>query len=205
LSVDLENIERLYTEGLQKYGPESRSVGWKTPESQRLRFEKLVQVVQDRKEAITVTELGCGYGALFPFLIEAGFDVRVFLGYDISSAMLDAARNSVKDSRAEFIHAPEVTHRADYTFASGIFNVRFDIEEDLWLSYVERTLDNMNDHSEKGFSFNMLTTYVDYREKHLFYGNPFHFFDVCRKRFSKKVSLLHDYDLWEWTMIVKKV
>jgi hypothetical protein len=93
---------------------------------------------------------------------------------------------------------------ADYYFESGIFNVKFDINEDLWRAYIEETLRNMHEYSRKGFGFNLMTTYVDFKKPQLYYADPAYFFDFCKKNFSKKVSLLHDYDLFEWTIIVKR-
>jgi len=204
LRIDIEKIEELYTKNVQQYGIDVRSVGWKNVKSQRLRFQKMVEVIANEEDIIEVNELGCGYGAMYLFLIEAGFEIGRYMGYDISAAMLEAARGFVEDSRAEFIQSELITHMADYSFASGVFNVKFDIEEKVWFKYIEEVLKNMHEHSRKGFAFNMLTTYVDFREDHLFYGDPFYFFDFCKKIFSKKVSLLHDYDLWEWTVCVKK-
>lgn len=204
MRIDLGKIEELYTRNVQQYGIDVRSVGWKDVESQHLRFQKLVEVINKREDPFQVNELGCGYGAMFFFLIEAGFKIGQYIGYDISSAMLDAARNLVKDSRAQFIQSDLITRVADYSFASGIFNVKFDIGEEAWKKYIEQILENMSEYSRKGFAFNMLTTCVDFRKDHLFYGDPFYFFDFCKRRFSRKVSLLHDYDLWEWTICVKK-
>lgn len=62
----------------------------------------------------------------------------------------------------------------------------------------------MNKKSTKGFSFNMLTDMVDFRAKNLYYGNPCYYFEICRKYFSKKVTLLHGYSLFEWTILVLK-
>lgn len=65
-------------------------------------------------------------------------------------------------------------------------------------------LHNMNEMSRKGFSFNMLTNFVDYKNPNLYYADPNYFFDYIRKNFSKNLILLHDYDLWEWTILVRK-
>ena len=64
----------------------------------------------------------------------------------------------------------------------------------------------MNKKSEHGFSFNMLTSYSDkeYMRDDLYYGDSCHFFDFCKKNFSKNVSLLHDYNLYDFTIIVRK-
>ena len=39
---------------------------------------------------------------------------------------------------------------------------------------------------------------------HLFYADPCFFFDHCKKHFSKNVALLHDYGMYEFTILVRK-
>jgi len=45
---------------------------------------------------------------------------------------------------------------------------------------------------------------VDWKQDNLYYGDPFLFFDYCKRNISRYVSLLHDYPLYEWTIIVRK-
>jgi hypothetical protein len=51
----------------------------------------------------------------------------------------------------------------------------------------------------------MLTIYSDQEKMRpdLYYGDPSWFFDHCKRRFSRNVALLHDYELYDWTMAVK--
>jgi hypothetical protein len=52
----------------------------------------------------------------------------------------------------------------------------------------------------------MLTSYAD-REKQrsdLYYADPMFFFDYCKRRFSPRIALLHDYPLYEFTILVRK-
>jgi hypothetical protein len=74
------------------------------------------------------------------------------------------------------------------------------------MQYILETLEKINALSVKGFSFNILTSYSDkeYMKDNLFYADPLFFFDYCKKNFSKNVSLLHDYDLYEFTLLIKK-
>jgi hypothetical protein len=116
--------------------------------------------------------------------------------------MLAEAR--VRFPAAEFAHGDRLDTPADYSFACGIFNVRLEAREDDWRAHIEATLDNVNAFSLRGFAFNLLTTYVDYREPHLYYGDPSYFFDFCKRRYSRNVSLLHDYPLFEWTILVRR-
>ncbi len=95
---------------------------------------------------------------------------------------------------------------AEYTVASGIFNVKLDHPVDTWREYVLQTLETLDSLSIRGFAFNMLSTYSDpdKRRTDLFYEDPLQMFDVCKRRFSPQVSLLHDYPLYEFTIVVRK-
>ncbi len=127
-----------------------------------------------------------------------------YTGYDISAEMLDAAR-SVRRRPASDVGsaAKDVTEIADYTFVSGTFNVRMDASEAAWQAYVEDKLRQLAERSRRGFAFNLLTTYVDWRKDDLFYADPAHFFGFCRENISRYVTLLHDYPLYEWTIAVR--
>ncbi len=200
----LAPVARLYGKSLEQHGPSAMGVGWRTEESQRLRFEKLLTVV-DRPDGgwVDVNDLGCGYGAFLSFLEEQQVPIGTFFGYDISEEMLTVARSRATAARSEFIASSRVTERADYSFASGIFNVKLDCDDQSWTSYVEDVIRNLADHSRAGLAFNLLSTYSDYQEDHLFYGDPLHWFDWCKRNISPWVTLLHDYPLFEWTITAR--
>jgi SAM-dependent methyltransferase len=203
-NADLSGISKLYTDSLKKHGAESQGVGWRDAQSHQLRFDKLAAVVDRTSKTFSVNDLGCGYGALLPYLRESGLNVGLFRGYDLSEEMLEEARRRIDGDNVELIQGAVLDAEADYSFASGIFNVRLTFGEDEWRAHILETLANMHKHSRLGFSFNLLTSYVDWKEPHLYYGDPVFFFDYCKRSFSRYVSLLHDYPLWEWTMIVRK-
>ncbi len=203
--TDLSKIRTLYDNSIGEYGIDPRSVGWTKAGSQELRFKKLMEVVDNKNETITLNELGCGYGELYKYCLQEGFHVARYSGYDISDKMLKAARHHLGNSKkVELLNQPVLTSKADYSVTSGIFNVKFDHSDAEWKNYILKTLRNLYEYSEKGFSFNLLTKYVDYEEEHLFYADPGEFFHYCKENFSRKVSLFHDYDLFEWTMLIRK-
>lgn len=203
---DLAKVSKLYSDSLKKYGVDSRSAGWKDEASQRLRFEKLLYLIETGVvREITVNDLGCGYGALYQFIKKnSSITITRYYGYDISPEMIETARSVIKSDDAIFIESDRTLYMADYSFVSGIFNVKLEQDDASWEDYVKSVLRNLNDNSIRGFAFNALSTYVDYKEDHLFYADPLLLFDYCKKHFSKKVTLLHDYPLYEWTMIVRK-
>ena len=93
----------------------------------------------------------------------------------------------------------------DYVVASGIFNVKLEHTREAWWDYVSQTLAIMQSLCRRGFAFNMLTAYsdADKQRDDLFYADPCRVFDTCRQRFSARVALLHDYPLYEFTVIVR--
>jgi len=200
----LVRVRELYTESLHDHGNDSRSVGWKTRESQLLRFEKLAVALDGIDGPLTVNDWGCGYGAMFGFLAERlGDRLAAYAGYDISDDMIAAAREAVTDPRATF-HLGDEPAEADVTFVSGTFNVRFDADADAWREWIESRLRQLTAVSRRALAFNLLSTYVDWQEPHLYYGDPRAFFDFCKRHLSPRVALLHDYELYEWTIVVRR-
>ena len=94
----------------------------------------------------------------------------------------------------------------DYAVASGIFNVRDGVADDEWQAYILATIHAMSHCSKKGFAFNALTKYSDPERMRpeLFYSDPLLLFDYCKNNFSKSVALLHDYGIYDFTILVRK-
>lgn len=203
--MDLSNVKGLYDENFSKYGIDPKTVGWGTEEKIHLRFEKLLNVIEDKENSFSINEIGCGYGELIKYCDKNNHQISNYTGIDISPKMIAGAKEYLEGYKnIELKEASELTEIKDFAITSGIFNVKFDEQEEKWKEYVLSVIKNLNKYSLKGFSFNMLTSYVDYKNKDLFYADPLYYFDLCKKEFSKNVSLLHDYDLYEFTIIVKK-
>jgi methyltransferase family protein len=203
----LKKVGSLYENNLREQGVSSRAVGWNTAESQNLRFEKLSSVIQDTTASMTINDYGCGYGAHLTYLLSRGIPVAEYHGYDISDSMLEAASKSLASfqGKLDLQNSMTINTNADYSFVSGTFNVRFEAADDDWKAFIHSKLDELDRNSRKGFAFNLLSTYVDWQEPHLYYGDPCYWFDFCKKHYSKYVTLLHDYPLYEWTIKIQKV
>jgi SAM-dependent methyltransferase len=200
----LDAVERYYSARFDEHGARAEGVDWNSAESQELRFEQLAQLVRGRTDAFSVNDLGCGYGAFASFLRRESYDAR-YVGYELSAAMLDAARAAfADDDGVRFVPGSEL-EPADYSVASGIFNVRLGFEDDEWRAYVDATIQDLARASAAGFAFNMLTSYSDAerRRPDLYYADPREIFDRCKTHYSRHVALLHDYGLWEFTILVR--
>jgi hypothetical protein len=95
---------------------------------------------------------------------------------------------------------------ADYAVASGVFNVKQQAADDEWREYIWETVADLAVLGTRGFAFNALTSYsdADKRRPDLFYADPLEAFDRCKRTYSRFVTLLHDYPLYEFTLIVRR-
>jgi SAM-dependent methyltransferase len=201
----LDAVRRYYSEKIVEHGPTAKGVDWRDESSQELRFEQLLKVC-DLSRPFSLNDYGCGYGALALHLEQLGVDVS-YTGFDISEEQLAQARELVGESdHRRFVASEDELDPADYTVASGIFNVRLDAPEDAWERQALATLDRLDALSTRGFAFNMLTSYSDpeLMRDDLWYADPRAIFDHCKRAYSRWVALLHDYGLWEFTILVRK-
>lgn len=201
----LAPIAQYYTDKLQRFGNEPRGVDWNGSEGQVLRFAQLCKVL-DRDTSFSLSDIGCGYGALLDFL-ESQFAAFDYTGVDISEAMIEAAaQHHASTPYARFVQGTQAPRQTDFAVASGIFNVKLGQSEEAWRAYIGATLEAMHASTTKGFAFNCLTSYSDEDKMRpdLHYANPCELFDHCKRKFSRNVALLHDYGLYEFTILVRK-
>ena len=201
----LAEVADYYSEKLEKYGQNARGVDWNGEASQVLRFQQLCKIVTDPNH-FSINDLGCGYGALYDFLAQQ-YESLEYNGIDVSASMIEAAEQRYRNTgQARFVFSSKPDQLADYGVASGIFNVRLGRSDGEWRSYLEATLDVLDKTSRIGFSFNCLTAYSDLgkMKDYLYYADPGALFDLCKRRYSRDVALLHDYGLYEFTILVRK-
>jgi SAM-dependent methyltransferase len=204
--IPIDRIRAYFEEKFATYGPTPAGVDWNSPASQTIRFEQLVRVCNPDRP-LSLNEFGCGYGALVDYLLQRGWQFT-YAGYDLVEASVRMARSLHPDSSRYFFS----THQAelpvsDYTTASGIFNIKLDTSPQAWTEFILATLHEMNQLNKRGFSFNCLTSYSDPNrmQPQLYYADPGQMFDYCKKNFSKNVALLHDYGLYDFTILVRKI
>lgn len=204
----IKQTDAYYTEKINTFGATSRGVDWNSVESQELRFEQLTKVFQaeDKSADFSLCDYGCGYGAYLNYMRKLGYSAK-YIGIDLSKDMIQTACELQKDhENCEFICSSEINDTYDYIIASGIFNVKQGVNDEEWFAYMIETLENFHAHSKKGFAFNCLTKYSDkeYMKDYLYYPDPMVFFDYAKRHFSRNVAILHDYELYEFTLIVRK-
>jgi SAM-dependent methyltransferase len=200
-SADIaDRVAAYYSGKLREHGATHRGVDWSTAESHVLRHAQFLRLIE-ATGAESVLDYGCGYGALGDYLESAGLALR-YQGYDVADEMVEAARARHGGS---FTSRRDELEPADVVIASGIFNVLVDTPAQRWRDYTLDTLRDLAALARRGIGFNMLTSYSDPErmEDRLYYGDPVFYFDWCKRHLSRQVALLHDYGLYEFTILVR--
>ena len=201
---NLDHVKSYFDKRIHEHGASPRGSDWNSEASQNARFDQLLKVVET--QSFSLLDYGCGYGALADYLDAKGFDVDYY-GYDILESAIETARKAHVDKpRRSFFTDKSQLPICDYTVASGIFNFRGEQSFEAWTEYVLGVINEFNQLSLRGFSSNFLTKYsdADKMRPDLYYADPLFLFDYCKRNFSKNVTLLHDYRLYDFTLIVRK-
>jgi len=202
----IEGVKQYYSDKIIQHGATSKGVDWNSTDSQHLRFQQLCKILPSDSK-FKILDFGCGYGELFSYMDTHYKSNIQYTGFDISPEMIKEARKKFPSFNNAHFTTSLPLEKHDYSIASGIFNIRLELANDEeWIEYIFKTLITLDEISEKGFSFNALTSYSDkeHKKSYLYYANPMVFFDYCKNHFSKNVALLHDYDLYEFTILVRK-
>ncbi|MCB0338135.1 MAG: class I SAM-dependent methyltransferase [Bdellovibrionales bacterium] len=200
------DVATYYAGKLAEHGATPKGVDWNSQESQYIRFDQISKVINNSSEnQFSLLDYGCGFGSMFPYLKDRYKQIDYF-GFDIAPKMISEAKAKNPSCPVDRWFTSEPSQTFDYVLASGIFNVKLGHSESEWKNYIRDTLRSFHSLSRRGFSFNVLTKYSDpeYMKDYLHYADPCALFDFCKREFSRSVALLHDYQLYEFTILVRK-
>jgi SAM-dependent methyltransferase len=200
----LSHAASYYASRLAQHGATPQGVDWNGTESHQRRHAQFLRLLAEHAEA-SIIDLGCGFGDFLRFLRVAGYRGR-YVGYDVAPGMIAKARELFGEGGDRQWHvgaAPGET--TDFAVASGIFNVKGDIPDSDWRTYVHDTIDVLARAGQRGFAFNVLSLSSDAerRKPHLHYADPAATLEHCLRHYGRSVALLQDYGLHEFTIIVR--
>lgn len=199
-------VENYYTRKIATYGATPLGVDWACVPTQQMRFVQLLKLCSFDLP-ITLNDVGCGYGALLALLSNRFRNKSIdYLGIDLSPAMIaQAKRLWSKKHDTEFMVASTSPRIADYSVASGIFNVKLTQPDGLWAEFVKATLLAMHATSRRGFAVNFLAPLASglvgtpelYRPPSELWSG------YCKKEMGAIVEVLDDYGMREYTLQVR--
>jgi SAM-dependent methyltransferase len=201
-----ESIAGYYSAKVARYGATPLGVDWSCVPTQELRFVQLLKAC-DFSTPFSLNDLGCGYGALLAYLARRHAGTQIdYLGIDLSPAMIQRARRLWRHgARADFVVANGSPRSADYSIASGIFNVKLDQPIDLWERFIAATLQQLRATSRLGFAVNFIAVEAPGQAVRpgLYRVSPAPWIAFCETALGSAVELLEGYGLREFTLLVR--
>lgn len=179
------DVEQHYRNLVRKHGDSAESAQYSDRASQEKRFEILSQIgsLQGKK----ILDFGCGTAHFATWLETRGIEVD-YVGVDIVTDFFEFGKR--KHPQHRFALWEEVaTEEFDYAFVSGVFN---NVREDNELFY-QGVVRRLFSQVRTGLAFNLMSSYVDYRDEGLYYVDPETVFSFVKSELTPLVCLRHDY------------
>lgn len=203
---DLNKLGEHYSKLVTEHGDDPRSAQQTDRATQEKRMEILAGVGDLRTAKIF--DFGCGTGHLLNFLKGHCGYAGEYLGCDLTEEILGVARKCHPE--AKFIRrdvlAEGIGEEVDFALVSGTFN---NLIGDNW-GFITSALGAMFPSVKQGLAFNLISSYVDFFDKGLYYADPEAVFRFCKEKLSTRVTLRHDYQIkagvlpYEFTVYVYK-
>lgn len=187
------------------HGATPAGVDWPSAETQELRIAQLLKGFS-LAERCSLNDLGCGYGAALGTIsrLYPSTDVD-YLGIDLSSEMVRLARSLWGGrARATFTVANVSPRVADYSMASGIFNVKLGCARERWEELVRETLKGLCRTSRRGFAVNFLCADGELEIPELYRTRAEPWVKYCESECGSTVNVVSGYGLPEFTLIAGK-
>ncbi len=199
-------VRAYYSEAIAQHGPTPLGVDWLNAASQYLRFLQLLKIC-DFDRPFSLNDFGCGYGALLEYLALRHRGARIaYSGIDLSPSMIaTASKRWARRSHTTFRVSSRCVRVADYSVASGVFNVRLGQPVDAWEAYVEHILRDLRSHSRLGFAVNFMLPRDDAPMEDELYRSPMRrWVAFCRQELGCAVKPLRGYGLREFTLLARR-
>jgi SAM-dependent methyltransferase len=207
LGVLHAGIAAYYTDKVTRFGATPLGVDWTCVATQEMRFVQLLKLC-DLPGPFSLDDLGCGYGALVAYLGWRHPAYMIdYVGIDLSAAMIRRARRLWRGRPGvRFVEGRASPRIADYTVASGIFNVQLDQPRAAWEHFIADTLQRMHLTSVRGFAVNFETAPADGRpvRRGLYTTEPARWAGHCAREFGATTEVIDGYGLREFTLLVRR-
>ena len=207
LPPELRYVGAAYRDAVLRHGPTAAGVGWSSPQGQMLRLRVLLRILDDDPaETVSLADIGCGYGALWPLLQDRDAPrIEAYTGYDIVPRMVTLARTAHgADPRTRFVLGQVPDGPVDYAIISGTYNFRDQIPLADWRARVEQALSDVATHCRKGLAVNLLHRRGGRNLKHMFYSTPDDWTETA-KALSRNgsVTVVDDYLPDDFSLLIR--
>ena len=181
------SLNSAYKARLSQRGCIAEGVFWRNKSAQFARFDALLKHVQraSPKQNTTLTDVGCGYGALYEFIkATPKYQHLLYTGVDINSAMIKACKQHFPNERNLFSIGRKPKQLVDFSLFSGTFNLCHTHKTKLWEEYIFENLHQSWQLSRYGITLNLLCDKQSHIRNQIYYANRARFIESARNLFG---------------------
>lgn len=197
------SVQAYYTRKVRSHGATALGVDWPSTPSLELRLVQLLKVC-DFSGPFSLNDLGCGYAAALD-LIERRWPKNQidYFGIDLSQDMVAHARRRWRHRPgSDFIAGHQCGREADYSIASGVFNVKLHHCTQLWTAHIQAVLGDLHRSSRRGFAVNFMLPAAAAGTPELYGSDPDQWVTYCERVLGRSVQLVQGYGMLEYSLLV---
>lgn len=187
-------ISDYYERLIRQYGHDPRACDYGHPESQKIKFRVLSEVMP--LSNCSLLDIGCGFADFATYLRQRFSGVR-YSGIDLCDSMVAEARRNHPDLdiRTANLLDPSLDRTFDVVTANGTFYL---LGEQAWPT-MRKMIERMFGLATKALAFNSLSDWASDQEANEFYADPVQVLKFCRE-LTPRVVLRHDYHPRDFTV-----
>ena len=180
-SFDSE-IAEIYNERFLEFGPLPEASMWYSKKRQFARFDIILNQIKllSHKNKISVSDIGCGYGAFLEFLSERKYSRELhYYGYDVSDEVVKFCQKKYS-KRASFYTGSIPTFMGDFIIMSGTYNFFPSKDYNSWKLYFYKSLKALWSKTTCAMIFNLQTSKTSkISSQNIYYANTSVIIDFC--------------------------
>lgn len=197
-----EHLRKYYESKFLLNGFSLKGIDWPKKSDASLRYSLFCRALKGRK-INSILDVGSGLGHFYSLLLKRQcFKARRlnYWGIDTNNALVIESRRRFPS--AKFSHWPiekGLGHfpSFDFVIANGLFTVKGGATNRDMKIFIHYCLDQMWKKSNAGIAFNLMTSYVDYKYKWLYYADPAEIINECASKFGRRFAVYQDTRLFD--------
>ena len=200
-------IAEIYNERFLEFGPLPEASMWYSKKRQFARFDIILDQIQSlsQKKQISVSDIGCGYGAFLEFLSERKYSRELhYYGYDVSREVVKFCQKRYF-KRASFHLGSIPVLESDFIIMSGTFNFFPSRDYDAWRRYFYKFLTLLWSKMKCAMIFNLqIADQKKITERGIVYSSQKEIESFCKSRFGNVTVIINPSIPKDMTFVLSK-
>lgn len=206
MKKSLIELKKIYENDLKNFGPNNKGVGWKNKKDATLRYEIMSGLILTAKKNHSVIDLGCGLSDFYKYIKSKKFKTN-YIGIDLSENMINICKKRYPNNNyycLDILHDHKKIPKVDYIIINGLFTQKANYSNLIMFKFLKSVLQISWKKTKIGLAFNVMSEYVDWKNKNNFYLNLSKITDFLKKNLGNRFIINHSYGLHEYTVFIYK-